>query len=108
MSSRLAEVESLRVLDRLRLQGKLLSAEILIRREALFGFLEAVTIVECSRPILRRASEAFPMVVGTLDAIHLATALAWQEETDAALVMATHDRALGRAARAFGLHTIGI
>lgn len=77
-----------------------------MRREALFPLMEAAEVVEITRPILRRAAEAFPVVVGNVDAIHLATALAWQDEQGASLVMATHDKALGQAARAFGLKTV--
>ncbi len=108
VSSRLIEVECLRVLDRLRLQRGLSETEIRIRREALFEFLEAVTLVEFSRAILRRASDPFPVMVGTLDAIHLATALAYQDEADSDLVMVTHDRALGQASLSSGLKVIGI
>ena len=48
-----------------------------------------------------------PTELGTLDAIHLATALLWKESEDAELIMATHDRALAIAARAHGLKAIG-
>ena len=44
---------------------------------------------------------------GTLDAIHLATAMLWRERTGADLVMATHDTALATASRASGLRVIG-
>jgi hypothetical protein len=40
--------------------------------------------------------------------IHLATALLWREGTDTELVMATHDAALGTAARALGMHVVGV
>jgi hypothetical protein len=38
----------------------------------------------------------------------MATALLWQESAGTELVMATHDLALGTAARAFGLRVVGI
>ncbi len=108
VSSSLVEVECMRVLDRLRLQSDLPEKEVLIRREALFSILEAVEVVELTPPLLRRASDAFPVMIGTLDAIHLVTALAWKDEYASPLCMATHDKALGQAARAFGLQTIGV
>jgi predicted nucleic acid-binding protein len=46
--------------------------------------------------------------LGTLDAIHLATAIAWRDSSDASLVMATHDKALAVAARSVGLQVIGV
>jgi hypothetical protein len=55
-------------------------------------------------PILARASEPFPMSLGTLD---LATALVWRERMCQPLVMATHDAALALGARAFGFEVLG-
>ena len=59
------------------------------------------------RPILARASDPFPTPLGTLDALHLATALVWRERMRQPLVMATHDGGLALAARAFGLEVLG-
>ena len=53
--------------------------------------------------ILRRAMSAFPARIGTLDAIHLGTALLWAEYMDDTLVFLTHDRQIGTAARRCGL-----
>jgi len=107
VASRLAEVECLRTLDRLRLAEPLADREIAIRREAVYRILDAIEIVELTRPVLVRASQPMPTTLGTLDAIHLATALLWGERTDARLVMATHDQALATASRANGLPVIG-
>ena len=49
-----------------------------------------------------------PTDLGTLDAIHLATALLWKDLTRADLTMATHDGALALGARAHGLRVIGV
>jgi hypothetical protein len=49
-----------------------------------------------------------PTEVGTLDAIHLATALLWKEMSHVDLTVATHDNALGLAARAHGLPVVGV
>lgn len=45
--------------------------------------------------------------LGTLDAIHLASALLWQEASGIDLAMTTHDKALGVAALAHGLKVLG-
>jgi predicted nucleic acid-binding protein len=108
VSSRLAEVECLRALDRLRLCSAVEDEEIASRREAVFRFLSAVEIIEVSYPILARASQPLPTEVGTLDSIHLATALLWREMNQTDLVMATHDQELGLAARACGLRVAGL
>ena len=57
--------------------------------------------------MLARASQPMPTTLGTLDAIHLATALMWSEHSGSPLVMATHDQLLATAARASGLRAIG-
>jgi predicted nucleic acid-binding protein len=48
-----------------------------------------------------------PTTLGTLDALHLATALELAAGGVAGLVLATHDAQLARAARASGLEVIG-
>ena len=63
--------------------------------------------VDLSPALLRRAGQHLPVPLGTLDAIHLATALSIGESTGEPFVLATHDRALARAARAVGLEATG-
>lgn len=107
VASQLLEVECLRTLDRLRLREVVRVAEFARHREAVFSLLEEIDLIEPSGPILTRASESFPVPLGTLDAIHLATALLWREHETAELVMATHDEALAEAARASGMPVVG-
>jgi predicted nucleic acid-binding protein len=109
VASTLIEVECLRTLDRLRLRSGMSDRDLAVRREAIFALVEEVEVVEPSRIILARASQPLPTPLGTLDAIHLATALLWRESRpESELVMATHDAALGLAARACGLRVVGI
>ena len=108
VASALVEVECLRTLDRLRLEEDLPEAEIAARREAVFRLLETAEIVDLTRPILDRAAQPLPTTLGTLDAIHLVTALLWRDASATDLVLATHDRSLALAARACGLRTLGV
>ena len=108
IASALVEVECLRTLDRLRLVETLGDRDIAARREAVFRLLEAIEVVEPTRPVLARAAQPLPTALGTLDAIHLATALLWRERGHADLVMATHDEELAIAAKASGLRVVGI
>lgn len=107
VSSALLEVECLRTLDRLRLRRAVSDLELAARREAFYALLEAMEVHGVDAPVLSRAAAPFPTALGTLDAIHLATALLWREQNLAELVMATHDIALATAARASGLPVIG-
>jgi predicted nucleic acid-binding protein len=108
VSSELIAVESARTIDRLRLQGALTVEEAAARRRALADWLEAIDLVLLRPPVVSRASEPLPTPLGTLDAIHLATALTWRERMGALSTMATHDTALGLAARSFGFDVRGV
>ena len=107
IASALVEVECLRTLDRVRLSEGLSDEAIAVRREAVFRLLESMEIIDLTRLILTRAAQPLPTALGTLDAIHLATALVWREGRQEDLVMATHDTALAMAARASGFRVVG-
>lgn len=108
VASALVEVECLRTLDRLRLRAGLPDADLAARRETVYRLTEELELVEPTTVVLRRAAQPLPTPLGTLDAIHLATALLWREARERELVMATHDGALAIAARANGLRVVGV
>ena len=107
VASALVEVECLRTLDRLRFRTAITDDTLVERREVVYTLLAEVEVVEPTHAVLRRASQPFPTPLGTLDAIHLATALTWSELNQTEIVMATHDVALAAAARASGLKVVG-
>jgi predicted nucleic acid-binding protein len=107
VSSELLAVECPRTIDRLRLSGSLTLEEATVATTAIGEWLEAVDLVLLQRPILSRASEPFPTSLGTLDAIHLATALVYRDRMGEEIAMATHDGALATAARAFRISVLG-
>lgn len=107
VASALIEVECLHTLDRLRLADGIPDTEIALRREAVFQLVDAIELVDITRSILNRAAQPMPTILGTLDAIHLATALMWSERFNAKLTVATHDSALALASRASGFDVIG-
>ncbi len=108
VTSALAEVEVLRTLDRLRISSPSTNPEMLAeRRETVFRVLEGFETVEITRVVLARAAQPLTTALGTLDAIHLVSAMGWREQFEN-LIFATHDAALGIAARASGFEVIGI
>jgi predicted nucleic acid-binding protein len=107
VSSELIGVESARTIDRLRMQGTLSMDEAAERAAAVNEWLEAIDLVLLRPPVLSRASEPMPMPIGSLDAIHLATALIWRDRIGPLPELATHDGVLGTAARAFGFEVRG-
>ena len=107
VSSALTMTESLRTVDRLRLRANLTDVEVASRRATLLQLIASLELVEIDAVVLDRAAQPMPTELGTLDAIHLATALLWKEMSRVDLVMATHDGALGLAAQAHGLTVVG-
>ncbi len=105
-ASRILLVEVGRVIDRCRLAGDIHDEQVEQLQRETRRVLRSVEILALSERILVRAAGSMPTVLGSLDAIHLATA---QElaATRAALVLATHDKQLARAARASGLDVCG-
>lgn len=108
VTSVLAKVEGLRTLDRLRLRVRLADAEVARRRAIILQLFDSLELVEVDSLVLDRAAQPQPTELGTLDAIHLATALLWRESVHAELVMASHDVALATAAHAHGFRVVGI
>jgi len=107
VSSALVMTESLRTLDRLRLRAKLSDADVASRRNTILQLIASLELVEIDTVVLDRAAQPMPTELGTLDAIHLATAVLWKEMSHVDLVMATHDGALGLAAQAHGFAVVG-
>jgi predicted nucleic acid-binding protein len=108
VASGLVEVECVRTIDRMRLAHALTDDETALRRETVFQLLDEMDVVELTPVVLHRASLPSPTPLGTLDALHLSTAMLWREMHDDGIVVATHDRALGLAARASGFSVVGL
>jgi predicted nucleic acid-binding protein len=105
-SSALWRIEALRTIDRTRLTHEITDTEVaaLVREVQIVH--ETLAICPMDDKILRRAGETFPTVVGTLDAIHLSSALSIHEFDNLDAVL-THDQQLGTAARSLGFNVIG-
>ena len=106
-SSELLRVEVLRSIDRNRLKGALTDddvAELVAKAHAIF---DAIELVELSRSVLSRASQPFLTPLGTLDALHLATALRLVESGAMELTFLTHDTELATAARSMNFTVEG-
>ena len=107
VASTLVMTESLRTLDRLRLRANLSDAEVAERRGIILALVGSLELVDIDAMVLERAAQPMPTELGTLDAIHLATALLWKEMTKGDIVMTTHDGALALGAQAHGLRVLG-
>ena len=101
-ASTLMRTECCRAANRLRLGGKLDDAG----RARLGSWIETVcatvTQVPVTDAILKRAAEAYPVEVGTLQAIHLATLQELEAVHGVKCVLASDDAGLVQAAKALG------
>ena len=103
-SSELLEIECRRAILRDRSIGLLDDEKFLVATERLETYLEEMDLIELDPVIKRRAKEAFPVHVKTLDALHLATALAITNQgLGDAVTVFSFDQGMNRAARAIGL-----
>lgn len=106
-SSELLRVEVLRSIDRNRLKGALTDddvAKLVAKAHAIF---DAIELVELGPSVLSRASQPFLTPLGTLDALHLATALRLVESDAMELTFLTHDTELATAARSMNFTVEG-
>jgi uncharacterized protein len=106
VSSQLVRLECLRTIDRARVRLGLDDAEVAERRASVLHVLEGIDVVPIDAAVLDRAADPFPTVLGSLDAIHLASALRARSAISD-LCLATHDTELGTAARAVGFEVLG-
>jgi predicted nucleic acid-binding protein len=107
VASELIRLECRRTIDRARIRERLDDDLIAQQREDVLDVLHTFDIVPLDSVVLERAAEPFPTLLGSLDAIHLATALLLRAQV-ADLYFATHDGELATAARAMGFRVLGV
>ena len=107
ISSELIRFECLRTIDRGRIRLGLDDRSVARQRGAVIEMIDSLRLISLDRTILDRAAEPFPTSLGSLDAIHLASALLAREHYGD-LILATHDDELGLAAHAIGFTVHGV
>lgn len=107
VSSELLRVECLRTIDRGRIRLGLDDDVVARLRADTLEAIDAFTLISLDRSVLDRATEPFPTLLGTLGAIHLASAVLAREQLPD-LTFTTHDLALGTAALAVGFAVAGV
>ena len=81
------------------MRAELADTEVSNRRPTILKLIDSLELVEVDSLVLNRAAQPMPMELGTLDAIHLASAFLWKDKLGLGLIMATHDIALESAAK---------
>src|SRR5204862_4528456 len=106
LSSELIRLECLRTIDRARVQLRLPDDAVSRHRADALDAIDGLALIPLRSSVLGRAAEPFPTLLGSLDAIHLATALLVRDQLDE-MTFATHDQQLAVAARAVGFTVLG-
>ena len=107
-SSELLRVEVLRTIDRTRLRGALTDREVVDLLEKARAIFDGLALLGVTQSILKRASQSFLTPLGTLDALHLGTALSLAESTAIEVTFLTHDTELATAARSMNFRVQGV
>jgi len=105
-SSELLYIECSRVIYRYRMEAMITDNQL---EEAMMRFNEiydALFIFEISSKVKKRSAASFPTAVGTLDAIHLSTALLWAEQEEEPMSIFTFDEQMKTCAHSMGIHTV--
>ena len=108
-SSLICRVEFYRTVDRLRLEARINDEERTLLHRQFNILLESLYRIPLTESILSRAAEPFPTIIGSLDAIHLASALSVAHpERKSQFLFLTHDIQLARTAETAGYQVGGI
>ena len=102
ISSELIRVECFRTLERIHIRQLINEQELSLIRQKFFEILLNIELIEINRSILQRACDPFPTTLGSLDAIHLSSALLWKDFYKKDLIFLTHDQELHNASRSMG------
>jgi predicted nucleic acid-binding protein len=107
-ASELITIETHRVIERIKIQNNYTDEYFADTLAALSKLLSGISIVPLQPRILARATQPFGLAVGTLDALHLSTALLLRDQDPSlAWTFYVHDEQLRRAATANGFPAIG-
>lgn len=107
-ASVLVRLEVLRTIDRMRLSHRILDREVGRLVTSAHAVFEALQFIPLNGAILERAAQSFPTTLGTLDALHLSSALWVTREAEVDVTVLTHDRELALAAQSMNLPVEGV
>ncbi len=105
-TSRIWKTEASRAIHRLRLEASISDRDVAALQTDIALIDEALHIIPVSEAILARAGESFPTIVGTLDAIHLASAILVHSAQPLDKFL-THDKQQAMTARSLGFTVDG-
>lgn len=105
-ASDLVRIECMRTYYRLKFENKITTQQLAEYVEKTGLLFKKLSLIPISRFLITRCTQALPIHVRSLDAIHLGTALLLAEKTNTDISFFTHDKKLAQAARAMGLNVV--
>jgi predicted nucleic acid-binding protein len=111
VTSELSTAECHRVLYRLHASGRLSDSAFQLALNYSDQILLRLTIVNVTAELIQTAAGPLPGALGTLDALHLVSAMNFRErlaDDEPPLFFGTHDRALAVAARLSKFNVLGV
>lgn len=111
VTSILTRLEAARTMDRNVVLRAASDDALREKQRTITDILRRLDYVPLEDPVLEQAARPLPVVLGTLDSIHLASAVLYREgqsRDERPIVFATHDRELAAAARAMHFEVIGV
>ncbi|MFZ5470338.1 MAG: PIN domain-containing protein [Myxococcota bacterium] len=107
-ASRLVLLELGRLIDRLRLSSSIDDTQVVQLHQELKRVIDSIDLLAMTEQVLQLAGGPMPTQLGSLDAIHLASAIELQRHLATPVGIATHDLQLARASRAMGMEVWGV
>ncbi|HMN66999.1 MAG TPA: type II toxin-antitoxin system VapC family toxin [Bdellovibrionales bacterium] len=107
VASLLLKAEVLRTIDRLRVSGQINEDQFVSLTAQAYEAFASIEFIRLTDTIVSGAGASLPIALGTLDAIHLVSAMIWRNSQKLELNFLTHDERLGKAARASGFVVLG-
>ena len=107
VASEILKIECFRTFDRMQRVLSIAEDEIAARYAALHCAIRSLRIIKLTDAISQKACESFPVILKTLDAIHLASAILWQQQEEVDILFLTHDERLAKGALAMGFKVLG-
>jgi len=102
-SSELLLIECRRVIHRYRMQNMVDDGQLADLLQRLDRVIRNIHLIEISAAVKYSAAGPFPTVIGSLEAIHLASALEWRDmETEDDIILYSLNKQMRLCARALG------
>lgn len=108
ITSQITKLECMRTLDRLHIRSLIDSKEFAYIRSRCLHLMTKMEIVQITDHLLAFAEASFSVPIGSLDSLHLSSAILWKKKNGEPITFMTHDKELALAATSQGFMVKGV